>query len=119
MTPGCPHGPENGPAGRVPQPFSIAERVEYATGSIVSSTLVDSDAGTLTFFAFDAGQRLSTHSAPYDAIVQVVDGEAEITVGGVTCTVAAGQMLVMPANVPHAVAARVPFKMILTMFRGE
>lgn len=102
-----------------PKPFPVAERVEYAADSIVSSTLVDTDTGTLTFFAFDAGQRLSTHSAPYDAIVQVVEGEAHITVGGVEHSVAAGQMLVMPADVPHAVEARVPFKMILTMFRGE
>lgn len=100
------------------RPFELAERVQYAPDAIVSSTLADTEVGTLTVFAFDAGQRLSTHSAPYDAIVQILDGEALITVGEVEHTVATGQMIIMPADVPHAVRAQGRFKMLLTMFRA-
>ena len=99
-------------------PFVLADRVQYAPKSIVSSALADTKVGTLTIFAFDAGQRLSTHSAPFDAIVQIVDGEAHITVGDCPHTVKTGEMLIMPANVPHAVEAAVPFKMLLTMFKA-
>jgi quercetin dioxygenase-like cupin family protein len=100
------------------EPFVLAQRVEYADQAIVSSTLVDGEAGTLTVFAFDAGQHLSTHSAPYDAIVQVLDGEADITVGGVEHKVGAGQVIIMPADVPHGLRAPGRFKMLLTMFRA-
>lgn len=100
------------------EPFNLAAKVDYAPDSVVSSTLADNDAGTLTLFAFDAGQRLSTHSAPYAAIVQVIDGEAKITVDGEEHCVEAGEMLIMPADVPHAVEAEKRFKMVLTMFRA-
>ena len=98
-------------------PIAMSERVQYADDSIVSSTIVDNDAGTLTLFAFAEGQALSTHSAPFEAVVQVFDGEAEITVGGIPHRVTAGQMIVMPADVPHAVKAVSRFKMVLTLFR--
>ena len=98
---------------------NVAGLVEYARGSIVSRTIAESEAGTLTLFAFDAGQALSEHSAPFDAIVQVLDGEARLTIGGKTVRVRAGEIAVMPANVPHAVDAAKRFKMLLIMIRGR
>lgn len=98
-------------------PISLADLLEYQAGSVVSRTLVKKATGTLTLFAFDADQGLSEHSTPHDAVVQVMDGEAEITIGGVAHRVRAGQGLLLPANVPHAVAAPVPFKMMLVMIR--
>jgi len=97
----------------------LVSLADYADGSIVSRTLAENDAGTLTLFAFDAGQGLSEHSAPFDAIVQVLDGEAELTIGGKAIRAAAGQLVLMPANVPHALQAPQRFKMLLTMFRAE
>ena len=91
--------------------------VDYAPGGIVSRTLVENDAGTITVFAFEAGQGLSEHTAPFDAIVHVLDGEAELTIDGRPVTVPAGQLAVMPANVPHAVRAARRFKMLLTMLK--
>ena len=93
--------------------------VNYAEGSIVSRTLAENKAGTLTLFAFDADQGLSEHSAPYDAAVQVLDGEAELIIGGKPVRAAAGQLVVMPASVPHAVKAITRFKMLLTMLRAK
>lgn len=98
--------------------IEIKNNVEYSQGSVVSKTLLDSPAGTITFFAFAAGQGLSEHTAPYDAIVQVLDGTARITIDGSPYAVSEGQMIVMPANHPHALRAEVPFKMLLTMIRG-
>jgi quercetin dioxygenase-like cupin family protein len=97
----------------------LAGLVDYASGSIVSRTLAENDAGTLTLFAFDAGQGLSEHSAPFDAIVQVLDGQVELTIGGKTVPAKAGQIVVMPADVPHALKATTPFKMLLTMLRAR
>ncbi len=97
--------------------FDIAGMVDYAEGSIVSRTLVESKGGTVTLFALDAGQSLSEHTAPFDALVLVLDGEGEFTVGGKTHRVATGQALLMPADIPHAVKAEGPFKMLLTMLR--
>lgn len=91
---------------------------DYVAGSIVSRTLKKNPAGTLTVFAFDAGEALSEHTAPFDAYVQVLDGEAEIVIGGKPVVVRPGQIVLMPANVPHAVNARQRFKMLLTMIRG-
>ncbi len=99
-------------------PFNLEKEVEYAAGSVVSKTLLNRTAGTVTLFSFDAGQGLSEHTAPYDAMVTILDGEAKITLGGKPQTVAAGEMLIMPANVPHALAAEKPFKMLLVMIRG-
>ena len=92
--------------------------IDYAGDSIVSKTILDCAAGTITLFAFDAGQKLSTHQAPFDAFVQVVEGSAAITIGDESLTACAGQIVVMPANVPHSVAAEERFKMLLTMIRG-
>ena len=90
----------------------------YADEAVVSRTLVAGGTGTVTLFAFDAGQALSEHSAPFDALVQVLDGEADITIAGIAHRVTAGEIILMPANVPHALSAPVAFKMLLTMIRG-
>jgi len=92
--------------------------IEYAPDSIVSKTLLDKPVGAVTLFAFDAGQKLSEHTTPYDALVQVIDGAAAITIAGKTKKVSAGQIIIMPANVPHAVAAERKFKMLLIMIRA-
>ena len=95
----------------------LASLVEYAADSIVSKTILDKRVGTITLFAFDKGQKLSEHTAPYDAVVQVIDGKAQLTIGGEDVRVSAGEIIVMPANVPHAVVAGEKFKMLLTMIR--
>jgi quercetin dioxygenase-like cupin family protein len=100
------------------RPVRLEELVSYVSGSVVSRTLVKNAAGTITLFAFDAGQGLSEHSAPYDALVQVVDGATMLTIGGTPVPAAAGETVLMPANVPHAVHASQRFKMLLTMIRG-
>lgn len=97
---------------------AIAGLVEYAEGAIVSRTIAKNDAGTITLFAFDAGQELSEHTTPFDAFVHVLDGEAELIIGGRTVTAGAGELVVMPADVPHAVKAPSRFKMLLTMLRN-
>lgn len=102
----------------VARPQPLGELVAYATDSIVSKTILDKAAGTLTLFAFDAGQTLSEHTAPYDAVVQVIDGRGRLTIGGEDNDVRAGEIIIMPANVPHAVTADEPFKMLLTMIRA-
>jgi quercetin dioxygenase-like cupin family protein len=96
----------------------IAGLVDYSADSIVSKAILDKPAGTITLFAFDAGQKLSEHTAPYDAVVQVVDGEAILMIGGRRNQVLAGQIIIMPANVPHAVIAEKRFKMLLIMIRA-
>ena len=99
--------------------FNLKDFIDYSTDSIVSKTLIKKDIGNLTLFAFDKGEGLSEHTAPFDAVVYIIDGEAEITLGGEAQTVAEGEMLIMPANIPHALHAMVPFKMLLIMIRGE
>ncbi len=99
------------------EPLAIAQGVQYAPGSVVSRTLLKTETGTLTLFAFDAGQELSEHTAPFNAVVQVLDGTANLTIGGKAIAVQAGELVLMPANVPHAVRAGARFKMLLTMFR--
>ena len=98
--------------------WTLTDVVSYAPGAIVSRTIAESKAGTVTLFAFDAGQGLSEHSAPYDALVQLLDGRAELKIGGKVVPARAGQFVVMPANVPHAVKAVRRFKMLLTMLRA-
>jgi quercetin dioxygenase-like cupin family protein len=98
---------------------SLSDMVEYVGSSIVSKTIVDKPVGTITIFAFDKGQKLSEHQAPYDAVVQVVDGRARLTIGAETVDVASGQIIIMPANVPHSVSAEGKFKMVLTMIRSN
>jgi len=97
---------------------TLNDLIEYSQDSIVSKTLIDKPVGTITLFAFDKGQRLSEHQVPYDAVVQVIDGKALLTIGGKDVHVSAGQVVIMPGNVPHAVAARQRFKMLLTMIRA-
>lgn len=97
--------------------MSPAGMVSYQEGSIVSRTLIDKKAGTVTLFAFAAGQGLSEHTAPFDALAWVLEGNAVITIGGEPKHVADGQAIIMPAGVPHAVRAEQPFKMALVMIR--
>ena len=100
------------------QAQQLASLVEYAADSIVSKTILDKPAGTITLFAFDKGQKLSQHTAPYDAVVQVLEGLARMTIGGKNVEVSSGRIIIMPANVPHAVAAEEKFKMMLIMIRA-
>ena len=97
---------------------ALAAQVDYVAGSVVSRTLAKKPTGTITLFAFDAGQGLSEHSAPYDAFVQVVDGVAALRIGGIDVVARAGDVVIMPANVPHAVHATERFKMLLVMIRS-
>lgn len=97
---------------------NLQKLVEYSTDSIVSKTILDKKAGTITLFAFDKGQKLSEHTAPYDAVVQIIEGKARLTIGGKDIEVAIGQIIIMPANIPHALAAEEKFKMLLTMIRA-
>jgi len=95
----------------------LAELIAYSQDAVVSKTILDKPAGTITLFAFDKGQKLSEHTAPYDAVVQILDGQVLLIIGGKGVQVSAGQITIMPANVPHAVAAQERFKMLLTMIR--
>jgi quercetin dioxygenase-like cupin family protein len=90
----------------------------YQDGAVVSRTLLKRAGGTVTLFAFDEGQALSEHTAPFDAVAHVLEGEADITIAGSPLKVLAGEMVLMPANQPHAVNARTRFKMLLTMIRS-
>jgi quercetin dioxygenase-like cupin family protein len=100
------------------QPLTMTELVAYQEGSVVSRTLIDKKIGTLTVFAFGEGQGLSEHTAPYDAFVQILDGEAEITIAGTVHHLSAGQMIIMPADKPHALKGVKRFKMLLVMIRA-
>jgi len=95
----------------------VADLVQYQAGSVVSRTLVKKPTGTVTAFAFDQGEALSEHTAPFDALAFVVDGEAEITIGGEPHRVKTGELLTLPAGRPHAVKALTRFKMVLVMIR--
>ncbi|MDP3065007.1 MAG: cupin domain-containing protein [Chloroflexota bacterium] len=97
--------------------LELSALVAYAEGAVVSRTIVDTKACTLTLFAFDSGQTLSEHTTPFDALVHVLDGVVELAIGGVPVRAAAGQVVLMPAGVPHAVRATARFKMLLTMVR--
>jgi len=92
--------------------------IVYQEGSIVSRTIIDRKTGTVTLFAFDKGQGLSEHTAPFDALVFLLDGEAEIVISGQVLRLKQGEMVIMPANQPHALKATEKFKMILTMIRS-
>lgn len=99
--------------------IGLKDFVDYSSDAVVSKTLIDKKVGTLTLFAFAAGQGLSEHTAPYDAVVQVLDGEAELTIGKQLVKARAGEIVIMPAGVPHALRARQRFKMLLTMIREK
>lgn len=101
----------------VAQIRNAADLVEYQQGSVVSRTIVDKDTGSVTVFAFGKGEGLSEHTAPFDALVHVIDGEADITISGKPHHLTAGDMILMPADEPHALDAPAPFKMVLTMIR--
>jgi len=100
------------------QAVRLRDLVDYSLGSVVSRTLAKSPAGTLTLFAFDDGQGLSEHSAPFDAYVTVLEGAVDLVIGGQTVPASEGETVRMPANVPHGLTARGRFKMLLTMIRG-
>ena len=97
--------------------LKLADLVAYAEGSVVSRTIVQEKAATLTLFAFDAGQALSEHTTAFDAHLEVLDGEVDLVIGGKAVTARAGEVVLMPAGVPHAVNATRRFKMLLTMVR--
>jgi quercetin dioxygenase-like cupin family protein len=92
--------------------------IDYQTDSVVSRTIIEKESGTVTLFAFDAGQGLSEHTAPYDALVYVLDGDVEIKISGKPVPLKKGEMTIMPANEPHALTAVTRFKMLLTMIRS-
>ena len=100
------------------QTQKLVDLVQYAEGSVVSRAITQRKEGSVTLFAFDAGQELSEHTAPFDALVQVLDGTVELTIGGKKVPATTGEAVLMPANVPHAVMASQRFKMLLTMIRG-
>ncbi|MBR5504034.1 MAG: cupin domain-containing protein [Methanobrevibacter sp.] len=101
-------------------PINVEDMIQYQKDSVVSMEIIKKDLGTVTLFAFDQGQGLSEHSAPFDAMVQIIDGEAEITLAGEPHTVKKGEMIIMPANVPHALqAVNMPYKMVLTMIKSD
>ena len=97
---------------------TLVKLVSYQKGAVVSKTLVDKKTETVTIFAFAEGQGLSEHTAPFDAMVSILDGEADITISGKSLHLKAGEMITMPANKPHALKAILPFKMMLVMRRG-
>ncbi len=98
--------------------ITLKDYIQYSPESIVSKTLKENKAGTITLFAFDAGQGLSEHSAPFDAVVHVLEGEGRFTISGEEHDLKAGQLIIMPASVPHSVKATKKFKMLLTMLRA-
>jgi len=98
--------------------FIAAQSIEYAPGAVVSKTIIKNPSGNITLFAFDKGEGLSEHSAPFDALVQLLDGKAEITIGGTPHHLQSGESIILPANIPHALKATAKFKMMLTMIKG-
>jgi len=97
--------------------LNLEEMVEYSSGGVISKQVLKNQSGNITLFSFDQGQGLTEHTAPFDAVVQILDGEAEITVGGNSNLVKKGEFIIMPANVPHALQAVKRFKMLLTMVK--
>ena len=100
-------------------PFNLADYVIYADDSVISKTLLDKGIGNITLFSFDKGQGLSEHTSPFDAVVYILDGNAQITIGGEDNQVKSGDMIIMPANIPHALHAEEQFKMLLIMIRKK
>ena len=106
------------PSDLLAQALPMVDLIAYQDGAVVSRTIIDHKTGTITLFAFDAGQGLSEHITPYDATVVLLDGEAEITISGKALQAKTGDMVIMPANEPHALRALQPFKMMLIMIRS-
>lgn len=98
--------------------LKISENIEYQEGSVVSKTIISKPTGSVTLFAFDKDQALSEHTAPFDAMVQILDGESEITVGGRPVSLKTGEFIIMPAGIPHSVNSITKFKMMLTMIKS-
>ena len=96
----------------------MTDLIEYQEGSVVSRTIIDKEAGTVTLFAFDEGQGLSEHTAPYDAMVYAIEGEVRVIISGKPVVVKQGEMVIMPANKPHALTALSNFKMLLIMIKS-
>lgn len=103
---------------QIPEVMQLADLVDYQTGSVVSRTLIKKEKGTLTLFAFDENEALSEHTAPYDAFVYIIDGEAHITIEAQSYQLKTGDAIILPANHPHAIKAIKRFKMLLTMIRS-
>ncbi len=100
--------------------LNLKDEINYAAGAVISKTLLKKQTGNITLFSFDVGQGLSEHTSPFDAVVQVVEGQGAFIIDGELKTVQEGEMIIMPANIPHDVqAAEQPFKMLLTMIRSE
>jgi len=97
----------------------VRELIDYQEGSVVSQTILETETGTVTLFAFAEGQGLSEHTAPFDALVYLLDGEAEVTISGQSLHIREGELVIMPANKPHALKAVTKFKMLLTMLRSQ
>lgn len=100
------------------QAAKLADLIDYQEASVVSRTLIDKKAGTVTLFAFDEQQGLSEHTEPYDAMIQIIDGEAEVTIQSKTHHVKEGEIIIMPANKSHSLKAKTRFKMLLTMIKA-
>ncbi len=109
---------KKGPEGLVAEVHRLVDLVAYQKGSVVSRTIIDKKTGTVTLFSFDEGQGLSEHTAPFDALVCILDGEAEISISGKPLHLKEGEMVIMPANQPHALKAVKKFKMLLAMIRS-
>ena len=100
------------------QASNLSNLINYQEGSVVSRTLIDKKTGTVTLFAFDINEGLSEHTAPYDAMVYVIDGEVEVKISGTPITLKQGEITIMPANEPHALSAKTKFKMLLVMIKS-
>ena len=98
--------------------LKTGDLIDYQEGAVVSREIIKRETGTVTVFAFDKGEGLSEHTAPFDAMVQVIEGKAEISISGKKNHVGTGEMIIMPANIPHALYAPEKYKMILTMIRS-
>ncbi|MBK9357577.1 MAG: cupin domain-containing protein [Bacteroidales bacterium] len=98
--------------------FIFSDEIDYSDGGIVSKRVLEKSTGNVSLFAFDKGQKLSEHTAPFDAMIQITEGEAEIVIGGEPNPMVAGQVIIMPANIPHAVNSITRFKMVLTMIKA-
>ncbi|MEJ2721333.1 MAG: cupin domain-containing protein [bacterium] len=109
---------ENKDSGAIPVVNRLSSMVEYQDGSIVSRILIKRDKGTVTLFAFDEDSALSEHTAPFEALVLVIEGDSEVTIGGDAFSLTAGDTILLPANRPHSVKALSRFKMLLTMIRS-
>lgn len=99
--------------------FSFNDSVEYASGGILSKTVLKKETGNISLFSFARGEALSEHTAPFDAMIQVVDGKGEVIIGGKSFILETGQTIIMPAGIPHAVKAVERFKMVLTMIKSK